>query len=276
MSGRQRKNAKSAAPGLGVGDGSEIPELVPPASLADFEIGGPFRWTYLVWFENPDERRALEELGRGVEVALRVFVSAQEASRRRAHAIAADLDELARFLAHVAVSRVHSSLSIPDWQLAHLAAQTGEALTRWAASLATALGIGELGQPTEPWDRDRGLRETELWPAEDSPLAEALRSISRMVFSYARRIGNLTSGAQAAASSRTTAPGAEASGTYLDIQAAAVDLLHLASFTADTAAELPVGDPLKGLLGRLTYVLARGVEGLCRGLEDQAKPGASA
>lgn len=260
---RPERNGKSAGSPAD-DEGSRSPALVPPSSLADFDLGGSFRRTFLVWFDDPGERQAVEQLERAIDLSLGALEEPPAAFRRRARAIAAELLGLRDVLADIANEREGSSLSIPDWELARLAASAATAADSWAESVFNAVSDEDTPvAAAHPGDRP-AVRETALWAATGSVLAEELREIGRMLFLYARELAHRCGSPRAVAEPPAKV---EASAIRRDVRATAADLLHLASFAAATVDEMPFGDPLRGLLEGLVYGLARWVERLCQGLE---------
>lgn len=265
---RKRKPAARRAPG----GGSRRPELVPPVGLAGLELGGPLRCTFLVWFDDPGERQAVEQFERMIGPSLAALEPAEPSVRSRVRAIVAELVGLRDVLADIAHEREGSSLAIPEWELARLAASAASAADSWTESIRSALGDADLSMPLgRPGDRP-AFRETTLWATRDSPLADDLREVARMLFLYVRELSHRCGSPRAVAEEPTRV---EESTIRRDLRATAVDLLHLASFAAATAEELPQGDGLRGLLDGLVYGLARWVERLCRGLEGVEKESVS-
>ncbi|MCB1053966.1 MAG: hypothetical protein KDD11_00455 [Acidobacteria bacterium] len=225
------------------------------------ELGGPLRQIYLVCFEDPNSRRALSWLARAIESSVRPFGSPDAGPRRRVRAIAAELDALGTFLLFSVDTRQRTELTIPDWELARLAHEAGTALVTWADALRAAIGDPAAPPRELDADPDLGVRETALWPAEETDFATEVREVCRMLFGFNCEVGYLKT-----PSPSETEPAAE-SPTRRDLRAAAQDLLHLAAFTTTVSRDLPTGDPLHGLLGTLTFRLARLVETLCAGFE---------
>lgn len=266
MSAREPQPYLSTTPDQD-GSGGASPGAPDPASShasAAPDFGGPFRQVFLVWFEHPDARRAVEWLGRAVEVSVRAFGTPDIGPERRVRVIAAELDALSTFLIFGVDGRERSELKIPDWELARLAHEAGASLATWADSLRAA--IGDLQSPSRGLGSDHhfGVRETALWPAEESELAYELREICRMLFGFNREIGLREAPANASLAQPEIDP---ESSTRRDVRAAAQDLLHLASFATATTADLPSDDSLQGSLSGLSYRLARMVETLCAGVQ---------
>lgn len=264
MSGRDPEDE----PPVPKAGGPEVPpsdarESVSPGALCGPNFGGPLREIYLIWFENPDARSAVDWLAQTLEVSVRVFGTPDAGLRRRVRVIAAELDALGIFLLGSVDTRERTELVTPDWELARLAHHAGTALAIWADSLRAEIGDPAAESREIKADPDLGVRETALWPAEEASFATEMREVCRILLSFNSEIG-----LPAARSAFPAIPSKETeSPTRRDVRATAQDLLHLADFTTATTTDLPPDDPLCGPLEALSYRLAHMVEILCAGFE---------
>lgn len=120
------------------------PPFDPSLTPAGWEESAGFRETFLVRFDQPDDRRALGHVARMVheaalELARPAPPDAESGTREELRAAAADLRHAQGFLAAVARTRDESELPPADAALAELAGRQAREVAGVAAALERAL-----------------------------------------------------------------------------------------------------------------------------------------